>query len=217
MKLARQLERRIEQLVEGVAGKVFPGPLHPVELTARLLREADLAVSPSPAGPITANVFRVGAHPKDLAGFEAGSLLAVELARVVDDEAAQRGWRLEGPVVVEIYPDPEIDAGSLSVTTSVSAGPLPPWANLIGRGVLPVCFNRVVMGRSRTADVVINAPEVSRVHALLWREAGRTWVEDLGSTNGTFVDGRSADRGSPSIAEGGVLSLGGLQLTFRLV
>lgn len=215
MKLARQLERRIEQLVEGVAGKVFPGPLHPAELTARLLREADLAVSPSPAGPATANMYAVGANPADLAGFELGSLLAVELAQVVDEEAALRGWRLEGPVVVEISPDPDITTGNLSVKASISAGPLPAWAFLVGRGVLPITFNRVLIGRSRTNDVVINAPEVSRVHARLWREAGRTWVEDLGSSNGTFVDGTAADHGSPALAEGGVLSLGGLQLTLR--
>jgi len=39
------------------------------------------------------------------------------------------------------------------------------------------------------ADVLLTDPTVSRKHALVILEAGKCWVEDLGSTNGTFVNG----------------------------
>ncbi len=48
---------------------------------------------------------------------------------------------------------------------------------------------RTLMGRDVTCDVVIGDAEVSREHARLTRTPGGYVVEDLGSTNGTFVNG----------------------------
>jgi len=46
----------------------------------------------------------------------------------------------------------------------------------------------VVIGREDT-DLAIDDEEMSRRHAIVRRHANRLQVEDLGSTNGTFVDG----------------------------
>ncbi len=48
----------------------------------------------------------------------------------------------------------------------------------------------VYIGRDIHNDVVVNDAEVSRRHARLVAEAGSFLLEDLGSTNGTFVDGQ---------------------------
>ncbi len=48
----------------------------------------------------------------------------------------------------------------------------------------------VVLGRDPSAGVVLADEEVSRRHASLTLEGGRVLVEDLGSTNGTFVNGQ---------------------------
>jgi hypothetical protein len=63
MSLARDIERRLEAVVEDFAGKVFRGALHPIELTSRLVREADLALLSSEIGPIAPNVFEVRVGP----------------------------------------------------------------------------------------------------------------------------------------------------------
>jgi signal transduction histidine kinase len=48
----------------------------------------------------------------------------------------------------------------------------------------------VLIGRGLQVDVVLTDPEVSRCHARVWRNiSGEFFVEDLGSTNGTFVRG----------------------------
>ncbi|MBI4703551.1 MAG: FHA domain-containing protein [Deltaproteobacteria bacterium] len=49
---------------------------------------------------------------------------------------------------------------------------------------------RLVIGRAAEADLVLTAGMVSRRHALLVLEGGRLHLEDLGSTNGTYVNGR---------------------------
>jgi predicted component of type VI protein secretion system len=54
----------------------------------------------------------------------------------------------------------------------------------------PLEKNEVFIGRDLTNDVVINDAEVSRRHARLVSQAGGYILEDLGSTNGTFVNGQ---------------------------
>jgi diguanylate cyclase (GGDEF)-like protein len=52
-----------------------------------------------------------------------------------------------------------------------------------------------VFGRSDAADLRVDDPDVSRTHARFVRDLeGRYVIEDLGSTNGTFVGGRRVDR-----------------------
>jgi DNA-binding NtrC family response regulator len=50
---------------------------------------------------------------------------------------------------------------------------------------------QVTIGRSRSADVMIESDRISRVHAQFARKQNLVWVEDLGSRNGTHVNGES--------------------------
>ena len=52
----------------------------------------------------------------------------------------------------------------------------------------------VVVGRSRPADVMVPDRSLSREHARFLLEEGRVTVEDLASTNGTFVNGARVER-----------------------
>jgi pSer/pThr/pTyr-binding forkhead associated (FHA) protein len=64
------------------------------------------------------------------------------------------------------------------------------WARLVGEGRShEIGRNRALVGRSESADVTIAHDDVSRRHALIWREGGRVFLRDLASANGTLVDG----------------------------
>ena len=52
----------------------------------------------------------------------------------------------------------------------------------------------LTLGRAAIADLVVDAPLLSRVHCRLTVRADALVVEDLRSTNGTFVNGRRAER-----------------------
>jgi pSer/pThr/pTyr-binding forkhead associated (FHA) protein len=48
----------------------------------------------------------------------------------------------------------------------------------------------IMIGRSPTSDLVLDDPFVSQTHARVVPRGQLHFVEDLGSTNGTFVNGR---------------------------
>jgi pSer/pThr/pTyr-binding forkhead associated (FHA) protein len=58
-----------------------------------------------------------------------------------------------------------------------------------------------VVGRSHADIIIIEDPELSRQHAFIRRVPGGVEIEDLGSLNGTWIDGRRID--SPTVARWG--------------
>jgi len=74
---------------------------------------------------------------------------------------------------------------------------------------------RLVVGRGGEADLRINDPGVSRRHAeLRFEGSGDVVVEDLGSTNGTLVDGRRVDRSR--LEDGATVRVGTTDLVVRI-
>jgi hypothetical protein len=72
------------------------------------------------------------------------------------------------------------------------------------------------VGRAMDNDVVLRDPSLSAHHAMLARRDGAWWIEDLGSTNGSWVNGEAQAAGEPHIVRSGdLLQLGTLRL--RLV
>jgi len=72
-----------------------------------------------------------------------------------------------------------------------------------------------VVGRAPTCDVVVNDSSVSRRHAQLSVDAGVCTVEDLGSRNGTYVNGQQIDRAQ--LNDGDRVVLGQFPLKLRSV
>ena len=71
---------------------------------------------------------------------------------------------------------------------------------------------RSVLGRSRDADVQIEDPNVSRRHAEIVQEGSAYWLVDLGSTNGTEVNGKRVQRAR--LDNGSQFTLGETTVTF---
>jgi hypothetical protein len=88
-------------------------------------------------------------------------------------------------------------------------------ALLVGDGRRNVLSgSRVVLGRSREADIVLQDPNVSRRHAELRRDEGGWQIVDLGSTNGIKVNGRRVN--NQPLSPGDQITIGVTDLTFEL-
>ena len=215
MNLVRHIEKRLEKVVEGLAGLTFKGQLHPVELASRLIREADLAVEDGPAGPEAPNEFEVRIAPAVLTDDLPGEYVQ-ELARAVEDTAIERGWRLAGPVRITLIEDPQVTSG-IDCAVSVVEGELQPWARLTGsHGTYQLAFNRLLVGRADTADIQIQQSHISRSHARLWRDGAGIWVQDLNSSNGTSVNGTHINTVT-NLSDGAVVAFGPSAFTLRLL
>ncbi|HLU39289.1 MAG TPA: FHA domain-containing protein [Planctomycetota bacterium] len=68
----------------------------------------------------------------------------------------------------------------------------------------------VTIGRVVENDVVLDHPNVSRMHAEISAEDGKLFVDDLGSANGTLLNGRRVDRAE--VRHRDVLAIGPFKL-----
>jgi predicted component of type VI protein secretion system len=76
--------------------------------------------------------------------------------------------------------------------------------------------SNITIGRDINVEIVINIPEISRRHAQLRLEGGVYYLEDLGSTNGTFVNGQRLTA-PHRMREGETIMLGeAVTLAFRV-
>jgi len=78
--------------------------------------------------------------------------------------------------------------------------------------VVPLGAEHVVVGTLSSATIRIEDPTVTRRHARVSFEAGRYWVEDLGSDNGTYVNGARVRR--HALSDGDRVQCGRLELLF---
>jgi len=218
MGLARSLEKRLERLVDGLSATIFRGRMQPVDMANRLVRQADLMIEEGPAGPTIPNVFDVAVSQDDLAPELDTTLLTTELSNALTQTAADRGWRIGGPIAVRLRVDLHVGRGSIRCAARPVPAELPAWGELTehrGSRSYPLRDNRVLIGRSSESDAVVDEPEISRLHAVLFRQGGRYWVSDLGSANGTTVNGYTVEAEPVELGPGDMLSFGPTTFALR--
>jgi hypothetical protein len=211
------LERRLERLVEGVFAKAFRSGLQPVELLRRLTREMDTGRSHGVRGVIAPNHFTFALSPSDhekFAAFE--SSLLRDLADGAREHARAEGYRFIGPLAVELIEDTGVSTGTFLLASEMREGP---GGGAVGSVVLAdgtrvaVGDDPVTIGRMPECEVVLSDQNVSRRHAEVRRQDGEFVVVDLGSTNGTRVNGAGVRE--RRLADGDEITVGSTNLRFE--
>ncbi len=218
MKLAREMERRLERLVDGATAAVFRGKMHPVDMADRLIRQADFVVEDGETGPEVPNCWTIRVHPSDLPIEVDANDLNAELARALTEVAADRGWRINGPITVEVATDVAVPRGLADCSGHSDPGPIEAWAQLVATSpplVAEICDNRSVIGRSTESDVVVSVPELSRSQAMIVRSGQIATIIDLASANGTFVNGERLGADPHPIVPGDTVTMGDIDFMFR--
>jgi hypothetical protein len=190
----RGFEDRLERAVEGTVSRIFRSSVKPVEFSRKLQREMDANRSVGVSGrTIVPNWFRFTVSQADhdtLVDF--AQTLTRELADAAREHARDEGYGFVGPVEVSLSVDPEGRPGLLAVEARFAEGDgaLPPGSLLLPTGDrVPLGEYVVTIGRQHDCTIVLADPNVSRHHAEV-RPAGDGFaVADLGSTNGTRING----------------------------
>lgn len=186
----QQFERRLERVVEGVFARAFRSGLQPVEIGRRLTREMDLQRTLAPRGTLTPNHFVITLSPEDADRFAPiEDELVTELVSVARDHAAREDYVFIGPVIVELEVDEHLVEGTLDLASEMTRTGGGATVVLGDGRRIPLGGNPLVIGRLPECDVVLADGNVSRRHAEI-RPHGDGWVlADLGSTNGTRLNG----------------------------
>jgi hypothetical protein len=187
-------ERRLERLVEGVFARAFKSSLRPVELGRRLAREMDDQRTVNVQGNVAApNDFTITLGPDDHEQFaEIEKSLTESLCDAAREHARDEGYAFMGPVEVHLNLDPDLRTGSfgLSARFKEGVGGSSGGSLALSDGTRVRLGDGVVtIGRAAECAVRLADTSVSRRHAEV-RPTGDGWtVADLGSTNGTKVNG----------------------------
>ena len=213
----QSFERRLERMVEGVFAKAFRSGLQPVELGRRLTREMDARRAVGVRGVMAPNVFAFNLAPADMERVSPFSdALVRELADAAREHARSEGYRFVGPVEVELHEDPSLTPGIFLVASELkeAAGGVSVGALVLADGErASVADKPLSIGRLAECDVVLADDSVSRRHAEVRRQGSEIVVVDLGSTNGTKVNGERV--GERVLDDGDVVTVGNVSLRFE--
>lgn len=104
------------------------------------------------------------------------------------------------------------DRAGVRVLRQACSSPAPLFPAVVVRGSTPLVLSFVpdqpiYIGRSKVCALRLDSADISARHARMGYEAGEFWVEDLGSTNGTFINQQQIS-GRVTVPAGTPISLG---------
>ena len=180
MNAIARFEQLCARVVEGTFARIFPSALEPAHVGRKLI--ATQAATPT-------DTFLVRVHPVDYARFATDrAFLEARWSAMLRENAPGR----EQPHAI-LHEDAAIIAGSVTIEALVDDRPSV--VSLVRPdGESLALFDGMRIGRNDDNDVIVNDGRVSRHHARIVAEGSGFAIEDLQSSNGTFVDGATVDR-----------------------
>jgi hypothetical protein len=204
-------------MVEGVFSRAFRSSLRPIELGRRLVREMDDHRSVDVKGrTIVPNDFTFALSEQDHTTFtEIHDALVRELSDAAREYARDENYTFMGPVQVELTVDPQLRPGRFTVISRLHEG-----KGGVGAGTLvlpsgdriPLAEKPITIGRLPDCEIALADPNVSRRHAEVRPFGTGFLVVDLGSTNGTRVNGRTVSE--HQLEDGDSITVGATRLRF---
>jgi hypothetical protein len=173
-----RIEHTCSRFVEETFARVFPSNLDPAQVGRKLA--ALMQAAPG-------DLYVVRVHPADYARFAADRELLESRWSALLREALPAGRRAELPRAL-LHEDARVVAGSVTIETVEDERARLALERL--DGTRAALHDGLRIGRATDNDVVVRDGRASRYHARIVADGDALAIEDLGSSNGTFVDGR---------------------------
>ena len=213
-----RVERFFERLVERPSARLFRTKLQPLQILRRIERAMESERGSEGRRGLVPDQFVVHLHPDDLAALSPADEVAGELASGALRFARSHGYALRDRPRVTLQPSTRRRPGEVHIDTAVS--PEPQSAAVDDEQVdagtrlfkipvvrapdvvievrepnaksrrVPASGAPINIGRAPDCELVLRDTRVSRRHARLTARNGVLVLTDLGSTNGTRVNGQ---------------------------
>jgi hypothetical protein len=209
-------ERGLERAVNGAFARTFRSGLQPVEITAALRREVDTHAHPVARDRILVpNRFTVRMSEADHIAMTAlGETLMDELRGLLLQHAQEQGYSMVSQPDITLEADESLAIGMLEVESGTERSEVS-WTPVLEINGRSYPLNgTVVIGRGSDADITIDDTGISRRHLEISWDGRKAEARDLGSTNGSTLNGERFSRAV--VQNESVLQIGRSRIVFRL-
>lgn len=218
MGFLENFEKGLERIVTGAFSKTFKSELQPIEIASAIRAEMDSKASILSRDRILApNTFVVRLSALDFGRMRAlGSALVSELTELTSKHALKQGFQFGAALDIRLVEDGSLPLGQVSVSSSTEEISVTwqPALEVGGRRYV-LTSARTSVGRDASADIQIDDSGLSRKHFEIVWDGSSAGVRDLGSTNGTKLNGAGVAE-SPLSAEDVILA-GRSSFVFKVV
>jgi len=216
--LLDSFERGLERAVNGAFAKTFKSGVQPVDITSALKRELDTnAVVVARDRILVPNRFVVRLSEPDHERMSSiGPTLIDELTSLVQQHAARQAYQFAGGVSIRLQADAELSEGIIRIDSENVRGEVAwvPVLDINGRRHA-ITKARTVIGRGSDADITVDDSSISRKHVEILWDGKRGQVNDLGSTNGSELNGKRVSKAP--LPTDSVISIGRTRIVFRVL
>lgn len=216
--ILESFEKGLERIVTGAFSKTFKSELQPIEIGAAIKGEMDSKASIVSRDRILApNAYTVYLSSADFKRMQSlGESLLFELNDQATRHAQRQKFQFGAGLLINVAEDGSLNVGQVRVTSNTAAVQVEWTPSLeVGGQRYMLTKSRTVIGRDETADIQVNDNGLSRAHfEVLW-DGSKAGVRDLGSTNGTKINGRPITE--VGIAADTVINAGHSEFVFRVI
>jgi hypothetical protein len=216
--LLDNFERGLERAVNGAFAKTFRSGLQPVEVTSALRRELDTkAVVVARDRILVPNQFIIRLSPADYATMSAvGPTLIDEFILQVEQHAIVQRYSFAGGISLSLKSDEKLAEGVVAIDSEAVRGAVA-WTPVleIDGTMHPLAGGRTIIGRGSDADITVDDTGISRKHVEILWDGKRGQARDLGSTNGSKLNGMPLSKAP--LEPDSVIDIGRTRIVFRVL
>lgn len=220
-----KFERGIENAVNSVFSRAFKSEVKPVEIASAINRAMDEGAAVySRSRTISPNQFRITLASDDYAKIDQWGRVAIEdeLSDHAIKYATSQDYTFLGPIAIAFEEAEEQGTGTVRVTSQTVRGAVAPVTTSVPSTANPIIDVQgqrylltgpvTIIGRGSESDIVVDDTGVSRHHLELRVTPRGVIATDLGSTNGSFVEGHRIS--AATLVDGNTITIGRTRIMF---
>jgi hypothetical protein len=211
-----KIERACAAFIERSFAKSFPSDLEPAQIARKLVATMEARTRGDEGQLLAPGWYVAYVNPEDFERLRSHQVyLEREWAGLLEDLAARVGITFsEGSASVKMSARQDVPVGAIDIAAGVPRR----FALRMIKGVSSFGVYSLEgaarIGRSDECEVLLADPSVSRAHAIVETIGGEPTVRDLGSTNGTFVNGERVE--TRTLHDGDELRFGNTRMQFEV-